>query len=344
MKRIIFAGILLAALLTSCNPRVVTDMLTNKWPATIPDSVHVFNKSDVIPSESQEIGKVKVVDTGVSTKGNYGLVMQMAINATAENGGNGLVITEHRWPDHRSTIHRVWGTMLRIPESALVESETSDSVEYSALKQILSQEEYEDYMEYKATKRLYELQRKEYEERVRYQQEMIKQSPRNILRLSAGPSIMCSKYEVGNHLYKSRLGLDICVDYDHVWKSGIGFGVNYLHDYTSFDEGIKSRLDYLGPSFVLASPFSKSFRCDLAFGIGYCHYSDSFDGFSTTENRFGVMMRLGMERKVAKHLALGAQMNLFTVSMKRPDGLELRKDEFYGIQHIGLLGGLRYYF
>ena len=56
------------------------------------------------------------------------------------------------------------------------------------------------------------------------------------------------------------------------------------------------------------------------------------------------MMRLGMERKVAKHLALGAQMNLFTVSMKRPDGLELRKDEFYGIQHIGLLGGLRYYF
>ena len=101
---------LLVLLLTSCNPRVVTDMLTNEWPATKPDSVYLFHKTDAIPPESQEIGKVKVVDTGFSLNGSFNQVMQLAINATAEKGGNGLVITEHRWPDGHSTIHRVWGS------------------------------------------------------------------------------------------------------------------------------------------------------------------------------------------------------------------------------------------
>ena len=153
MKKYLFALSVLALVLTSCNPRVVTEMLTNEWPATTPDSVYVFDKTDVVPSESQEIGKVKVVDTGFTTNGSYNTVMQLAINATAEKGGNGLVITEHRWPDLHSTIHRVWGTMLRIPESALVKDVSPDSMEYSALQQILPEEEYAEFMEYKATKR-----------------------------------------------------------------------------------------------------------------------------------------------------------------------------------------------
>jgi len=158
---------LLALLLASCSPRVVTDMLTNEWPATKPDSVYVFHKNDHIPTGSQEIGKVKVVDTGFSLKGSFNQVMQKAINATAEKGGNGLVITEHRWPDGRSTIHRIWGTMLHIPESAFAESETPDTMEYSALKQILTEDEYAEFMEYRATKQFYEEQEKEYEEKSR---------------------------------------------------------------------------------------------------------------------------------------------------------------------------------
>lgn len=335
---------LLVLLLTSCNPRVVTDMLTNEWPATKPDSVYLFHKTDAIPPESQEIGKLKVVDTGFSLNGSFNQVMQLAINATAEKGGNGLVITEHRWPDGHSTIHRVWGTMLRIPESTFMYNEVSDSVEYSALKQILPEEEYAEFMEYKATKQFYEQQQKELEERVERQQEIIRQAPRNVLRISAGPTLMTSKYMVDNHQYRNRVGIDICVDYDHVWKSGFGFGINYLHNYTSFDEGVKSRVNYIGPSAVFAFSRTKNFRCDLAWGIGYCHYSDSYEGYSIAQNRVGLMMRVGAEWRVAKHLALGAQINVFSVRLKKPEGLELEKNEFYGIEHFGLQGGLRYYF
>lgn len=344
MKRHLFVNLLLVFLLTSCNPRVVTDMLTNEWPATSPDSVHVFHKTDVVPQNSQTIGKVKVVDTGFSTKGSFDLVMTLAINATAEHGGNGLMVDEHRWPDGRSTIHRVWGTMLRIPESALAEIDTPDSVDYSVLKQILPEDEYAEFMEFKAAKQFYELKLKEHDERKKIIQEMINNSPRNVLRVSAGPSLMYSKYQVGNHLYKTHLGFDICVDYDHVWKSSFGLGINYLHNYTSFDEGIKTRLDYLGPSMVIASPLKKNFRWDVALGIGYCHYSESNEGISNTANRVGLMFRVGAEWKVANHLALGTQFNLFSVNMKKPDDLELEKNESYGIRHVGLLAGLRYYF
>lgn len=334
---------LLALLLASCSPRVVTDMLTNEWPATKPDSVYVFHKNDHIPTGSQEIGKVKVVDTGFSLKGSFNQVMQKAINATAEKGGNGLVITEHRWPDGRSTIHRIWGTMLHIPESAFAESETPDTMEYSALKQILTEDEYAEFMEYRATKQFYEEQEKEYEEKLQRQQELLKVVPHNVLRLSVGPSFMTSKYQIGNREYKNRAGLDICIDYDHFWKS-IGFGINYLHNYTSFDGGIKTRLDYIGPSYVLAITTSKTFRFDYAIGLGYCHYSESLDGYSVSQNRLGYMMRVGAEWRVAKSLALGAQINYFSVRLKKPEGLELKDNETYGISHIGLQAGLRYYF
>ena len=90
MKRHLFVNLLLVFLLTSCNPRVVTDMLTNEWPATSPDSVHVFHKTDVVPQNSQTIGKVKVVDTGFSTKGSFDLVMTLAINELEKNESYGI--------------------------------------------------------------------------------------------------------------------------------------------------------------------------------------------------------------------------------------------------------------
>jgi len=339
-----FVYLVVAGLLSSCAPRVVTDVLSNEWPATSPDSVLLYGTADKIPDGAQVIGKVKVVDTGFSVKGSLDRVMELAIDATAKKGGNGLKITEHRWPDRRSTIHRVWGNMLRIPESAMVENEVPDTMEYSALQQILSPEEYADFMEYKAAKQLYDDQKKEYEERMKEVQEMIKNSPRNVVRLSVGPSFMNSNYQVGNHLYHSRVGLSVNADYDHVWNTGFGFGINYIHNYMSFDEGIKTRVDYIGPSLVLASPMMRKFRYDLCIGLGYGHFSESYDGLTNSENRLGATMRLGVEWKVAPHLGLGTQVSIFTMSLKKPDDVELEKNEIYGIQQIGLYVGLRYYF
>jgi hypothetical protein len=47
---------------------------------------------------------------------------------------------------------------------------------------------------------------------------------------------------------------------------------------------------------------------------------------------------------VSNQIALGAQMNMITVKLNKPDGFELKDNEFYGIRRIGFQVGMRYYF
>ena len=326
MKKIEIVFLSMAAMLmASCAPRVVTDMYTSEFSAVSPDSVRVFLMNEKVPEQTLAIGTVKVVDGGLAAKGSFEQVLDLAVKATAKNGGNGLVITEHRQPDMRSTIHRIWGTMLRMPET-----ESDTSVVKGSLDRALAQPADNQYMQ---------TYQSPYEE-IKKRNE---NAPRNILRFSVGPSWMTSKFQVGDRFYKWKCGIDVLVDYDHVWKSGFGIGVNYLHNYTSFDEGFVHRLNYIGPSLVMALPSDK-WRWDMAFGFGYCFYSESIGNLSFKENHIVPLLRMGLEYKVSKQIAFGIQMNMISMEMNKPDGYELKDDEFYGIQRLGAQLGMRYYF
>ncbi len=339
--RNIFSLIVLLALLASCAPKVVTDMYTQEYGPTSADSVRLFKRNQPVPPQTMAIGEVKVVDNGLSTNGTYERVLQMAIDATAKNGGNGLIITEHRAPDLFSTIHRVWGTMLRIPDEALhTDSIRADSLGRHQQQVTIDQLEYEEFLQYKAAREEYERQQQAWRA---WRDSLLNMAPRNIVRVSMGPSWMYSHYQVGNHLYKSRCGVDFMVDYDHVWRSGFGFGINYLHNYTSFTEGIKTYTNYIGPSFVMATQGEK-LRYDLAFGVGYCQYKEKLGSYSATKHRVAPFMRIGIDYRLARHWAIGLQMDGISIHMKKPNDVKLEKNEFYGIQRVGLKAGLRYYF
>ena len=316
---------LAASVLASCSPRVVTDIFAGEYPPVSRDSVRVFSIGEELPDKTLTIGTVKVVDNGLSVKGSYERVLNMAVDATADKGGNGLVLTEHRVPDGHSTIHRVWGNILRLPQSI------ADTLAGHTAARALTKtdEDYDGYMSYKMARQRFT--------------ERYEQAPRNIVRLNVGPSWMISKYELGNKVYKSKIGIDVTVDYDHVWKSGLGIGVNYLHNYTSLDEGISLRLNYIGPSFVVALPLRKS-RWDIAVGFGYCQYSESMGSLSYSESHVAPLMRIGYEYKLGQNIALGLQTNLISMKLDEPDGIELDKNEFYGIRRVGIQAGLRYYF
>ena len=326
MKKIKIVFLSMAALLmASCAPRVVTDMYTSEYAALSPDSVRVFLMNERVPEQTLAIGTVKVVDGGLAAKGSFKQVLDLAVKATAKNGGNGLVITEHRQPDLRSTIHRIWGTMLRMPET-----ESDTSVVKGSLYHALAQPADNQYVQ---------TYQSPYEE-IKKRNE---NAPRNILRFSVGPSWLISDFQVGERVYKSKCGVDVAVDYDHVWTSGLGIGVNYLHNYTSFEEGFDQRLDYIGPSLVLALPSDK-WRWDMALGFGYCRYSESVGNLSVSESHIAPLMRMGLEYKVSDQIALGAQMNMITVRLDKPEGFELKDNEFYGIKRFGIQVGMRYYF
>ena len=94
-------------------------------------------------------------------------------------------------------------------------------------------------------------------------------------------------------------------------------------------------------SLVMALPSDK-WRWDMALGFGYCSYSESVGNLS--ESHIAPLMRMGLEYKVSNQIALGAQLNMITVKLDKPDGVELKKNEFYGIKRLGFQVGMRYYF
>ena len=321
-NRLFLWAICMAVLLAGCSPRVVSEMFSDDYAPVSPDSVKVFPLGEKVPPHSLAIGKVKVVDNGFSSKGDYPQVLRLAVEETAKHGGNGLVIEEHRMPDMVSTIHRVWGTMLRMDQTV------SDSVAGASFDLALrSDEPYQEYQE--AKQRAEELQ---------------KNLPRRVVKVNFGPSWLTSKYETERYVYNSRFGTGYDVEVDFLWKSGFGVGLLYGHTRTAFKEDIKMYTDFVAPGLVFAYMIGEKWRMDGGIMIGYSSYSETWKGYKMSESHAGLLMQVGMEYMLSPNVGLGLQTNVFSMRLDKPEGLKLEKNEFYGIRRLGLEAGLRFYF
>lgn len=177
--------------------------------------------------------------------------------------------------------------------------------------------------------------------------------PRNVLRASVGPAWITSEFHTPKNIYKRKSGFGVTADYQHLWRSGFGFGINYLFYNTSFDEGFDVQMHYLGPSFVCSFMLGTKCRFDGAFGVGYSRYTESVDGIrngirydlSESQNRIGTMFEFGIEYKLTNTCAIGAQINLLSTSLKEPENVpQYNNGKKEGISRADALIGLRYYF
>ena len=118
MKMVLFSAV--AVCLTSCamNPKVTADLM-GTYPQRSADQVVIYEEGDTVPANATVVGKVKVTDGGMTRTLDclYGNVLALAVKKTAESGGNALHIDNHKQPDFVSTCHRIWGTMLLLPDS-----------------------------------------------------------------------------------------------------------------------------------------------------------------------------------------------------------------------------------
>ncbi len=320
----ILVYIVFASILTGCAPRVISDMYTYEFAPLPPDSVQVFQVDEPVPAGSIAIGTVKVVDNGLSVKGGYERVLRMAIGETARNGGNGLVVTDHRKPDMRSTIHRVWGTMLHIDQTA------ADTVVRASVERAIARSVNVSQMQYGNSSQLIE-------------SKAVK-NPKNVFRVSIGPSWLMSRYVTRFREYKSKCGFEVTADYEHIWKWGIGIGVNYLHSYTLIDEELTLRLNYFGPSLALGCMLGEKWRIGTGVGVGYGWRSESSAWESHSEGNVATLMRMSLEYLPTRVFGLGLQMNTMTLRLDRPDDFRLQKNEFYGIRTLGILAAVHFYF
>ena len=178
-------------------------------------------------------------------------------------------------------------------------------------------------------------------------------NPKDVLKISGGPSWIVSELVTPYQTYKSKLGISLGADYQHIWRSGLGIGVNFTYFGTSFDEGFSLRMFYIGPSIVGSLMFGQKWRWDASLGLGFSHYTEEYDGgyysyygsnsnTSYSENRLGVMFQTGLEYMLSKNISIGLQINITTMSLKKPEGYDDKYD-FYGIRRIDPQIGIRCY-
>ena len=325
-KNMLMPGLAAAVLLMGCAPRVTSDVMLSLPPKSV-NTVMVYETNDSVPASARPIGKVKVTDGGMTSSYDclYANMLALAVKRTAESGGNALHIDKHKEPNAwTSTCHRIWGTMYLMPDSLA----NNDVV--STLQKI----------EDNRDKELAEMGRKKIENL-----EQQRKNPSDILKVSAGPAWITSETVTSERTYKSKMGYGLGVEYEHFWRWGFGIGLNYSYFGTSFDEGFDIGMHYVGPSILYSTMIGKMFRYEVGLGLGYSYYKekDRLYNHTLTESHLGVKWQFGLEYKLADRVAIGLQVDGFSVKMDKPEDYEGDKNEFYGIKRLEPLIGLRFY-
>lgn len=316
----------LIALLTGCQsaPRVIAE-LTEHYPARQADSVMVYELGDSVPAEAKVIGTVKVTDGGMTPAYNclYGNMVSLAVKKTAESGGNALRIDQHKEPSvWTSTCHRIWGSMLLLPDS-LVTIDAVSAIQKAELNQDT------------------ELANMAKEQIKRYERTI--NNPKNIFNANIGYGIVTSKIVTYRQEYKNKGGFTADLSYQHFWKLiGVGADFNYFH--TSFDEGFDLDLLFIGPNVGLGLKLGNKWRYDVILSLGYGNYKESQWGLSYSEGGFAGKFGMNLEYMCSKNIGIGIKINAFSMNLKEPEGYKVNEDEFYGVRRTDLLGGIRFYF
>ena len=184
--------------------------------------------------------------------------------------------------------------------------------------------------------------------------------PTNVIKVSGGLSFVVSNVyledQFENKIRKItwRPGVSALLEYEHIFKSGWGLGLNTIYNDTRYPNGIKSitkkkmalRQFYIGPSIVRRSIIGDRWFVEGALGMGYAYTDGDFtDGTSGV----GFMLKGGVEYLLSKHVGIGAELNDVIVITGFED--EYLKKAFpndysgmNGTFRLDLALGLRFYF
>lgn len=310
---LLFKAVLPLMLLTACSPRVTTKIVKS-YPAVVAvDSVCIYESGDTIPNSAEPIGYVSVKDAGTTTKCKYDQVLQIARRETAKAGGNGFAVTEHKEPAlWGSSCHQISGTMLHISDWTIdvqAPNPVADAIEAENVALV---------------------------ERMKK-----RQAPANTISLDVGFGYVYSKIYTPYRTYNGKSGVDWKLEYDRVYRNGIGFGLQYSGFRANFSEGGYMLLTYIAPSFIGRVKLADAWILKFGIGIGYFGYSDSGE---STLSGVGLDMNAGVEYMLGKHVGLGIELQSMSSYLPEQVEVTLGEDEHSGISRINIKGGIRFYF
>lgn len=306
--------------LTSCAPKVITDIVKTYPVTTTPENVRLFGLNDTVPNSAEVIGKVAVVDNGASTNCKYDQVLALAKKETAKNGGNALALTDHKEPSFwGSSCHQIAGMMLNLNDTVINHITDGQPNSFLEAKEI----------------------RKEQERRMR--------PTAHTIYANIGYAWITSKYYLPSGASGSpKNGLDWQIGYEWVSKSGFGCGLLYSGYRSSYDMSnnkINVGLNYIAPQFVLKQKVSEKWQLREVFGLGYFGYKESLEGISASVSGLGFNFALGAEYLLSNHVGIGANIGYIGASLPdQENSYNKSDDEKTGIFRLAFDAGIRFYF
>ena len=305
-------------ILTSCAPKVMTDIVKTYPVSTTPENIRLYGLNDTVPNSAEVIGKVSVVDNGASTNCKYDQVLELAKKETSKYGGNALSLTEHKEPSiWGSSCHQITGMMLYLSDTIINNYQPNSFIEASEI-------------------------RKEKEKRMR-------PTPHTIYA-NIGYAWMTSKFYLPSGASGNpKNGLDWQIGYEWVSKSGFGCGLLYSGYRSSYDissNSINVGLTYVAPQFVLKQKISEKWQFREVLGLGYFGYRESLKGESASCSGLGYNFALGAEYLLSDHVGIGANIGYIGGSLpdQKNAGYQKSDDERSGIFRLSFDAGIRFYF
>jgi len=111
MKKVNFIFISLIVLI-SCNPKISVQINKSYPVLDYKKEVMVIGLKQKIPEGSEEIGFVKVEDTGFTMDCSYEIMVDKAKLEARKIGGNAIKITKHLKPSAKSSCHQIEAKIL----------------------------------------------------------------------------------------------------------------------------------------------------------------------------------------------------------------------------------------
>lgn len=308
---------LLPLFLGSCAPKVLTEINNPHTPVVTANEVRLYEVGDSVPQSAELIGRVKVLDSGLSTHCQYDQVVALAKEKTAQSGGNALTLTDHRKPSIWSSCHQIAGNMLLIDETKRHETYTRATTPVEDSKECNCEDQ----------------------SRFRH----------NTFYANIGYSCIVSKFymplEATGH---PKRGMDWMAGYDWVSTSGFGAGVmysGYKSSYLLSDIDFAIKLTYIAPQFVMKQQF-RQWSIEEKLGIGYFNYRESVKGSgSVSASGVGYNFLLGTEYHVSDLVGIGANIGYISGSLPEDKfGNPNEEDGSTGIFRLHFNVGVRFHF
>lgn len=110
-----FSYLLILYFFTACGPKVNTTFTKNYAPLDYREEVLVLDVQAPIPDNADNLGTIKIGDTGFSTDCDWNAVIEKAKLEARKVGGNIIKIIEHKPPTTMgSSCHRITAYVLRL--------------------------------------------------------------------------------------------------------------------------------------------------------------------------------------------------------------------------------------